>query len=100
MQPEAGVGAITAASRKRRVHLQFSEITSLAVVTVVAEADVVAGDADAIVDADSIVDADVAVAAEVPVSADMALAVVLVTVVSGPLVGAWQLARVALAPRI
>ena len=39
-------------------------------------------------------------AAEVPVSADMALAVVLVTVVSGPLVGAWQLARVALAPRI
>ena len=85
---------MTAASRKRRVHLQFSEITSLAVVTVV-EADVVAGDADAIVDADSIVDADVAVAAEVPVSADMALAVVLVTVVSGPLVGAWQLARVA-----
>ena len=82
------------------MHLQFSEITSLAVVTVV-EADVVAGDADAIVDADSIVDADVAVAAaEVPVSADMALAVVLVTVVSGPLVGAWQLARVALAPRI
>ena len=79
---------MTAASRKRRVHLQFSEITSLAVVTVVAEADVVAGDADAIVDADSIVDADVAVAAE------------LVTVVSGPLVGAWQLARVALAPRI
>ena len=69
------------------MHLQFSEITSLAVVTVV-EADVVAGDADAIVDADSIVDADVAVAAEV------------VTVVSGPLVGAWQLARVALAPRI
>ena len=35
-----------------------------------------------------------------PPSADMALAVVLVTVVSGPLVGAWQLARVALAPRI
>ena len=59
------------------MHLQFSEITSLAVVTVV-EADVVAGDADAIVDADSIVDADVAVAAEVPVSADMALAVVVV----------------------
>ena len=81
------------------MHLQFSEITSLAVVTVV-EADVVAGDADAIMDADSIVDADVAVAAEVPVSADMALAVVLVAVVSGPLVGAWQLARVALAPRI
>ena len=65
---------------------------------VLTEADVAAdADADVAVAAD---DADVAVAAEVPVSADMALAVVLVTVGSGPLVGAWQLARVALAPRI